>query len=246
MKKIIEIPMSDVRIDMPDVLQMQGIPSDKKASQKIVALFDKAEEFFCKHARPIGIISGISKPEFENVYYGEALNEKETPLDTIFRRADHLALFALTVGKEASRKITELFEAREFALASMLDATASVGVEKAADSVETIFFNLLTGQGEGTPAITIVRYSPGYCGWHISGQKKLFTFLHPEEIGITLLDSYLMKPLKSVSGVLVAGSREIHRFKDTYPFCTQCTTRSCRSRIEHITRTSAENRKRVD
>lgn len=242
MKKIIEIPMSDVRIDMPDVLKMQEIPSDKKPSEKVVALFNKAEEIFCKHARPIGIISGISKPEFENVYYGEALNEKETPLDTIFRRADHLALFALTVGEEVSRKITELFEAREFALASMLDATASIGVEKAADSIENNFFNLLTQKGESTPATTIVRYSPGYCGWHVSGQKKLFTFLHPEEIGITLLDSYLMKPLKSVSGVLVAGDKEIHRFKDSYPFCTQCTTRSCRSRMKQFTRTHTEKR----
>jgi hypothetical protein len=241
MKKIIEIPIRDVRVAMSDVLKIQGIPPGKKVSQKVVALFNEAVEIFCNHAQPIGILSGISKSEFENVYHGEALNEKETPLDTIFRKADHLAVFALTVGDEASRKITELFEAREFALASMVDATASVGVEKAADSVETKFFNLLTRRGESIPALTIVRYSPGYCGWHISGQKKLFAFLHPEEIGITLLDSYLMKPLKSVSGVLVAGDKNIHRFRDTYPFCTQCTTHSCRSRIERFTRTNDEH-----
>jgi hypothetical protein len=246
MKKIIEIPMSDVKIDMADVLKMQGIPSDKKASQKVVMLFNKAEEIFYKYARPIGIISGISKSEFENVYHGEALNERETPLDTIFRRADHLALFALTVGEEVNRKITELFETREFALASVLDATVSVGVERTADSIETKFFNLLTRKRESSPAITIVRYSPGYCGWHVSGQKKIFAFLHPEEIGITLLNSYLMKPLKSVSGVLVAGNREIHRFRDTYPFCIQCKTRSCRSRMEHFIRKNEETQKRAE
>jgi hypothetical protein len=242
MKKIIEIPTSDLRINIPDVLQIQGIPSSKEPSQKVVALFSNAKEIFCKHVRPIGIISNISKSEFETVYYGEALNENETPLDTIFRKADHLALFALTVGEEVSRKITTLFEIREFALASMLDAIASIGVEKAADRIEANFFHLIIQKGKPSPASAIVRYSPGYCGWHVSGQKKLFAFLHPEEIGITLLDSYLMKPLKSVSGVVVAGNREIHCFKDTYPFCEQCTSRSCRSRMNHFSRAHTENR----
>jgi len=242
MKKIIKIATGDVTPKRRDVLEMQGIPSDKKPSKKVVTLFNGAVEFFREQARPAGIMIGISKPEFENIYYGEALNEKETPLDIIFRKADHLALFALTVGEEVSRKITELFKTHEFALASMLDATASLGVEKAADSIEKLFFNLLTQKGESTPATTIVRYSPGYCGWHISGQKKLFTFLHPEDIGITLLDSYLMKPLKSVSGVLVAGNKKIHMFKDSYPFCTQCTTRSCHTRIKQFAQTRTSNR----
>ena len=65
--------------------------------------------------------------------------------------------------------------------------------------------------------IGVLRYSPGYCGWHISGQRRLFAHLRPERIGITLHDSYLMEPLKSVSGVLIAGAKEIHAFADTYP-----------------------------
>ena len=39
-----------------------------------------------------------------------------------------------------------------------------------------------------------------------------------------------MEPLKSVSGVLVAGAPDIHRFADEFTFCTACTTRACRAR----------------
>ncbi len=76
-----------------------------------------------------------------------------------------------------------------------------------------------------------LRYSPGYCGWDITGQRKLFRALRPEEVGVTLRESCLMEPLKSISGVLVAARPEDHRFDNTYPFCSACTTQTCRSRI---------------
>jgi len=59
-------------------------------------------------------------------------------------------------------------------------------------------------------------------------------FLKPAEIGITLLDSYLMTPLKSISGVLLTGKKEIHIIKDDYPFCSQCKTHSCQQRIRTL------------
>jgi hypothetical protein len=83
-----------------------------------------------------------------------------------------------------------------------------------------------TGQGS-----TLLRYSPGYCGWDITGQRALFAALHPEEIGIRLNESCLMEPVKSISGVMVAGPAEIHEFNNDYPFCSECRTKDCRRRI---------------
>ena len=54
-------------------------------------------------------------------------------------------------------------------------------------------------------------------------------------IGIELSDSCLMSPLKSVSGVLVAGPAEIHDFENDFEFCLDCTTWECRDRIASIT-----------
>ncbi|MCK4414710.1 MAG: hypothetical protein KAY32_14345 [Candidatus Eisenbacteria sp.] len=89
--------------------------------------------------------------------------------------------------------------------------------------------------GPGTPVpLACLRYSPGYCGWNISGQRALFAALKPERIGITLRPSMLMEPLKSVSGVVVGGRPEIHRFADRYPFCADCRTHGCRERIRKV------------
>ncbi len=234
MREIIEISNGDITAEKDKVLMNQGISLKDELPEKVITLLGKAMDIFITFSHPVGIISDISISEFDTVYKGEGLNEKDTPVDEIFRKADNLALFAVTIGEKVSKKIDELFKKNEFALGSMLDSTASAGADKAADIVENHFFNLLLNNGETTPSIGILRYSPGYCGWHISGQKKLFEFIHPEEIGITLLDSFLMKPLKSVSGVIVAGKKEIHNFEDSYPFCSQCKTHSCRERIRAL------------
>ncbi|MCK4395031.1 hypothetical protein KAW96_00360 [candidate division WOR-3 bacterium] len=234
MREIIEISNGDITAEKDKVLMNQGISLKDELPEKVITLLGKAMDIFITFSHPVGIISDISISEFDTVYKGEGLNEKDTPVDEIFRKADNIALFAVTIGEKVSKKIDELFKKNEFALGSMLDSTASAGADKAADIVENHFFNLLLKNGEATPSIGILRYSPGYCGWHISGQKKLFEFIHPEEIGITLLDSFLMKPLKSVSGVIVAGKKEIHNFEDSYPFCSQCKTHSCRERIRAL------------
>lgn len=49
------------------------------------------------------------------------------------------------------------------------------------------------------------RFSPGYCGWHITEQKKIFSLLPQDICGITLNDSCLMHPIKSISGVIGIG-----------------------------------------
>ncbi len=85
-----------------------------------------------------------------------------------------------------------------------------------------------------------MRYSPGYCGWHVSGQMALFDYLGPDAVGITLTESFLMHPLKSVSGVIVAGQPDIHRFVHDFPFCAACTGKECRERIGSL-RVQPEN-----
>jgi hypothetical protein len=73
-------------------------------------------------------------------------------------------------------------------------------------------------------------YSPGYCGWHISAQEPLFAVLRPQAIGMTLNASFLMSPLKSISGVLVSGPAAIHGIAAGYPFCGRCQSPVCRER----------------
>ena len=200
-------------------------------SGEIEALCTAALELLAEVAAPAGVLREISESDFEVVYQGEGRNEPRTPVEDIFTRAETLALFAVTLGPRVSREIEQRFQVNDLALGAMLDSAASVAADRLAGAAEDRLREVLSASGR-RPAV--LRYSPGYCGWHISGQRKLFEFLHPEQIGISLRKSFLMEPLKSVSGVMIAGPREIHDFEMSYPFCSRCETRGCRARIRAL------------
>ncbi len=217
-----------------DVLAQQGVPPDAPVRADIQEICARALELLDETASIVGIVSEISLQDFAVVFEGEGRNEADTPVGDIYSQSDHLLLFTVTVGEETSNTIDKLFQTNDFALGFMLDAAASVTADGAAAHIERDFSNSLAEGGWNIEAGAALRYSPGYCGWHISGQKKLFAYLHPEQIGVTLRDSFLMEPMKSVSGVVLAGPREMHDFEPYFPSCATCETLSCRDRISAL------------
>jgi len=234
MKKALKFPVEKVTPSVKAILKAQGVSDSSMADDRILRLAEKTLSVYEKLARPIGIIRDISKTDFKDLFYGEGNNEGDAPLGSIYESSRHLALFAVTIGNQICSEIPALFGANDFAAGSMLDSTASEGTEKTAEALELFYRESLSRKDEYNPSIGIMRFSPGYCGWHISAQKKLFEFLQPAEIGIELNDSYLMTPLKSVSGVIVAGKKEIFVFDDLFYFCADCDNRSCRDRIKAL------------
>ena len=228
MSKIIEFGIMEIQPEKDIVFKEFGIPKIDLVSEKNQQLYSEAIKVFQETSKLIVIYSEISKEKFEMILKGEGNNSAEIPVEQIFPKADNLSLFALTMGKEVSEKIQELFQDNDFALGHMLDCIASLSADNAVRKMEELAIKNIKNHEENNLTLA---YSPGYCGWHISGQKKLFEYLHPEKIGITLNDSLLMIPLKSVSGVLIAGKKNIHKFKNDFDFCSLCRTKSCLERM---------------
>ncbi len=232
MRTTLDIAPADIAPTVESVLAAQSIPQSASPDKRIVDLAHDAIDTLCRLARPIAIMDRIEKGDFQNVYRGEGRNDAETPLGDILQRADTLALFAITLGEDVSREITRLFAENEFAPAAMLDAAASEGANAAALVVEKSYRDHLRRNGSLDSSAATMPFSPGYCGWHVSGLRTLFDVLRPIEIGLILSDSCLMHPLKSISGVIVAGPKDIFEFEDTFLFCAECEPRSCRDRIK--------------
>jgi hypothetical protein len=230
----VRLTLDEITPQREAVLASVGILRGLPVPDHIARLYDQALERFRALAVPVGITAEIGTEEFDEVFRGEGRNAGETPLEEIYPRADRLVLFATTLGPAVSEAIAEGFETREFALAAMLDAAASDGADRAAEALERRVEVDLRAGGWDAPHGGVLRYSPGYCGWHVTGQKRLFASLEPERIGLTLTPSCLMQPLKSVSGVIVAGPAEIHRFAPTYTFCSTCETYDCRDRLRAL------------
>ncbi|MBD3218906.1 MAG: hypothetical protein GF310_11565 [candidate division Zixibacteria bacterium] len=234
MTEIIRIKIEDIIPEQKEVLLNQGITSDVVLEDKIQNILDQAMKEFRSLAEPSGIIKDIPKEDFARIYIGEGMNEGPTPVADVYPGADYLALFAVTLGERISDRINHCFKTNLFAEGCMLDAAASAGADHGAEILQRRYEKQLSDKYDDISKIGALRYSPGYCGWHISGQKKLFESLEPEKIGITLRETYLMDPLKSVSGVIIAGPKEIHQFENNYPCCEECDDQSCLDRMQAL------------
>ena len=234
MRNISRIPVGAVIPPAGAVLQAQGVPAGARIDDRITSLAADAIAAYTSLADPVGVVMEIGPEEFPAVFEGEGLNRDDSPVGPIFRASDALALFAVTVGEDLCAEIRRLFGRNDFAPGAMLDAAASEGTELTAAAIEQRFREELTSAGRLDARRGILRFSPGYCGWHVSAQRKLFNALRPGEIGITLNDSCLMTPIKSISGVAIMGRKEIFTFRDDFSFCGDCDTHPCRERMRNV------------
>jgi len=131
-------------------------------------------------ANPVAIMKEVTVNEFDNIFEGERKNEDQTPLENICPDADNLFLFALTVGSEIVDTINDQFNKKDFAPGAMLDSVASMAADKSVEVLEAYLYNILSERNLTKNGSIVLGYSPGYCGWDLSGQKKLFQHLNPE------------------------------------------------------------------
>ncbi len=199
------------------------------AAAAVQSIIDQSREVFNDLARPRGLYETLPIGDFDKIYRGRGDNDDDTPLEHVVDEAAKLALFAVTLGERVSERISALLDTGELAEGYILDQVASFAADELAD-VAARRFQTDSERND----LAVLPYSPGYCGWHVSGQQTLFARLRPDEIGISLNESCLMHPIKSVSGVLVLAPVDAHDFSPAFPCCATCTTLNCQDRIASL------------
>lgn len=109
-----------------------------------------------------------------------------------------VAVFAVTAGQEYDAYLHNIKSSGDIYTEFLADA---VGSEIAEATVRLVSRTTETIAAERGMHITL-SYSPGYCGWHVREQPKLFSLLPDNPCGILLNESCLMSPVKSVSGII--------------------------------------------
>lgn len=139
------------------------------------------------------------------------------------RNSELFAFFVATSGMEFEHYQQEIMAQGDMVKVFIADALGSVIAEKTADVMEQELQKRIDEYGW----LHTNRFSPGYCGWHVSEQQKLFPMFRKEKpCGITLTDSSLMLPIKSVSGVIGLGQK-VRKLEYT---CGLCNYEKCYKR----------------
>ncbi|MFV0592537.1 MAG: vitamin B12 dependent-methionine synthase activation domain-containing protein, partial [Draconibacterium sp.] len=134
-------------------------------------------------------------------------------------KAEKMAFFVCTAGKTISEKASSLLKGEDPVLGYVYDIMGSAIAEAVADNIQHHIEQQMLSRG----AKITNRYSPGYCHWNVSDQHKLFSMFDENPCGVSLTESALMNPVKSVSGVIGIG-RDVE-FRDYQ--CSLCTMKNC-------------------
>jgi hypothetical protein len=234
MRKTYALNSGDIAPSRQEILAQQKM-TERQVPQRITRLIDDAIDLFKDLACPGGLLEDFKAGEFSGLYEGNGLNAPDGPVPNIVARANTAALMAATMGEELAVKCDELFRQGNASLGYMLNVVSSVGSELLGRQMCRVFLEQLSAESnevKGIKDLKVQYYCPGHCGWHISGQEKLFAALHPDEIGISLGANWTMRPLKSISGILAAAPMDVHRFLQGFSFCPQCRERKCAERLK--------------
>ena len=138
------------------------------------------------------------------------------------RGSEAYALFICTSGKAFETYQQRLKSQGDMVRVFIADSLGSVIAEKCADQMERHLQMSIDKLGWHHTN----RFSPGYCGWHVSQQQLLFPLFQGNTCGVTLTESSLMLPIKSVSGIIGLG-KEVSRLEYT---CGLCDFKNCYKR----------------
>lgn len=186
-----QLSFTDLAISEKDVFEQMGYrdtPPDTATHGETLALIEEVRPWlrprFCYFVSsvlpPFNLGSIISR----RLYGSEAY-----------------ALFVCTASTEYESFQKRLGREGDMVRSFIADALGSVIAERCADQMELH----LQASIDKLHWHHTNRFSPGYCGWHVSEQQLLFPLFHGDTCGVTLNDSSLMLPIKSVSGLIGIG-----------------------------------------
>lgn len=116
-------------------------------------------------------------------------------------RAQSVIIMVCTIGNLLDEMVSSLFKV-DSSLAIALDGVGSAAVESLAIQA----CNYFEAQAKSAGLNTTMPLNPGMVGWPVDqGQLQIFTLLDSESIQVTLNESCMMTPNKSLSMVLGVG-----------------------------------------
>ena len=141
--------------------------------------------------------------------------------------AERVVFLAATIGEAVEEAVTHHFDEGRYAHSVLLDAAATTAVEQVCDACEAMLRPQFAKEGFAMRW----RFSPGYGDWDIRAQRSLLRLTRADSIGISLTESFMLCPRKSVTAVigLVRGKSD---GKELPRGCAACPKIDCPSRKE--------------
>ncbi len=230
----VEIPFDELPVALDDIGTILGYPVGTVPDH-----FGEMIDYVLRQLADHGTIRGGFRIigcerrtyDYDGLYVDQVYFSMHRIVTRALRKSEKAVLFVCTLNANIETWPSESNSKNDPVLQYIIDAISSVAVEKATDLLhDTIGIEM---QHRGLRITN--RYSPGYCLWPVADQHLLFSLLPPKFCGVTLTESALMIPIKSVSGIIGAG----HEVVFAEYLCDVCGVKDCLHRASRLARASA-------
>lgn len=203
-----------------EAIRYLGIKKDA-ADAGIYALVESSFQELMKEAEPKSICRFFELQENEDgsIQIGR-LTIHSNSLSRNLKNCDRVVLFGATLGTAVDRLITRK-GLTDMAGAVALQACAAAYLEEYCDQCQEKIGRDMEREG----GYLRPRFSPGYGDFDIRYQEPIMRMLDcAKQIGLTMTESYMMTPTKSVTAVI-----GVSRVKERCPIqgCEACDKKDC-------------------
>jgi len=212
----------DLNINVSQIEDILGYTEgeDREIFAELIKQILKESEKICNIKAEYNICSDI---KFNNSDKSIDINNINFQIKKIvfgqIKKSDSVAVFLCTAGEEIGIRSRKAMQEGDMLSGYIYDIAGSVIADAAADLMQNELEKSVISSGK---KITN-RYSPGYCGWYVAEQHKLFQLVPDNFCGIRLTHSALMDPVKSISGIIGIGEN----VKMNSYTCGLCEMKDC-------------------
>jgi len=212
----------DLNINVSQIEDILGYTEgeDREIFAELIKQILKESEKICNIKAEYNICSDI---KFNNSDKSIDINNINFQIKKIvfgqIKKSDSVAVFLCTAGEEIGIRSRKAMQEEDMLSGYIYDIAGSVIADAAADLMQNELEKSVISSGK---KITN-RYSPGYCGWYVAEQHKLFQLVPDNFCGIRLTHSALMDPVKSISGIIGIGEN----VKMNSYTCGLCEMKDC-------------------
>lgn len=196
----LKVPISELHLTTDEILNEIGYRNSLPAAAVICHIEELLNHLnrYVTGQYSFELFNGTLCQEQIYLTSGTELQPGATLL-SLLEGASSFAVFVATLGSEFEAYVSAIRQEGDTLRSFLIDTIGSYAVERIGDLLEGELESRIDG------ALHTHRFSPGYCGWQLSQQAEIFRLLSENSCGITLSESFLMSPLKSISGIIGIG-----------------------------------------
>jgi len=224
-----------VEVQEPEYQRLLGFPKNYSLSGRMRELANAARQWYAENGRPWFYARQISTPELaEGKLRIAGMEFSSKPLHDQFveARAESAVLVAVSAGRECEEHAHQLWQESKPDEYFFLEMFGSAVVEH----LITVASGHICGWADRQGAAALPHYSPGYSGWNVSDQVKLWDLLRQNGAihlkgRLDVLETGMLRPKKSLLAVF-GITRHLEKARSLAKLipCETCSLPNCQYR----------------